>query len=194
LPPGLLGKIAGIPYCPDADIEAARHESGTAESEHPSCPAASQIGHTLAGYGLGGVLAYAPGNLYLTGPYHGAPLSITAIDSALVGPFDLGVIIVRSAIEVHHLTTQVSIDSAASDPIPHIIDGIPIHIRDIRVHIDRPQFTVNPTSGKPLRTTSPLAGSSPPFPDPFAQAATASDPFQVAGCSSLGFRPKLSLK
>jgi hypothetical protein len=194
LPSGLLGRIAGIPYCPDADIEAARHESGTAESEHPSCPAASQIGHTLAGYGLGGVLAYAPGNLYLTGPYHGAPLSITAIDSALVGPFDLGVIIVRSGIEVNPITTQVSIDSAASDPIPHIIDGIPIHIRDIRVHIDRPQFTVNPTSCEPQRTTSTLTGSSPPFTDPFAQSATVSDPFQVSACSSLGFRPKLSLK
>lgn len=194
LPPGLLGRIAGIPYCPEADVEAARHETGTAEEEHPSCPAASEIGHTLAGYGLGGVLAYAPGGLYLTGPYHGAPLSITAIDSALVGPFDLGTIIVRSAIEVNPLTTQVSIDSEASDPIPHIIDGIPIHIRDIRVHIDRPEFTVNPTSCEPMRTTSTLTGSSPPFTDPFGQGATVSDPFQVSGCSSLGFRPKLSLK
>jgi hypothetical protein len=194
LPPGLLGKIAGVPYCPDSDIEAARQETGTAEQEHPSCPAASEIGHTITGYGLGGVLAYAPGGLYLTGPYHGAPLSITAIDSALVGPFDLGVIIVRSAIEVNPLTTQVSIDSAASDPIPHIIDGIPIHIRDIRVHIDRPQFTVNPTSCEPTRTSSTLTGSSPPFTDPFGQSATVSDPFQVSGCSSLGFRPSLSLK
>jgi hypothetical protein len=194
LPPGLLGKIAGVPYCPDADIEAARHETGTAEQEHPSCPAASEIGHTLAGYGLGGVLAYAPGGLYLTGPYHGAPLSITAIDSALVGPFDLGVIIVRSAIEVNPITTQVSIDSAASDPIPHIIGGIPLHLRDIRVYIDRPQFTVNPTSCERFQTTSTLTGSSPPFADPFGQSATVSDPFQVAGCSSLGFQPKLSLQ
>lgn len=194
LPVGLLGKIAGIPYCPEADIDAARQSSGTAELEHPSCPAASQVGHTLAGYGLGGVLAYAPGGLYLTGPYHGAPLSITAIDSALVGPFDLGVIIVRSAIEVNPLTTQVSLDSAASDPIPHIIGGIPIHIRDVRVHIDRPQFTVNPTSCEPLQTTSTLTGSSPPFTDPFAQSATVPNRFQVSSCSSLGFGPKLSLK
>lgn len=194
LPPGLLGKIAGIPYCPEADIEAARHNSGKAEQEHPSCPAASQIGHTLAGYGLGGVLAYAPGGLYLTGPYHGAPLSITAVDSAVVGPFDLGVIIVRSAIDVNPITTQVSIDSGASDPIPHILGGIPLHLRDIRVYLDRPEFTVNPTSCEPLRTTSTLAGSSPPFADPFAQSATVSNPFQVSGCSSLGFRPKLSLK
>lgn len=194
LPPGLLGKIAGIPYCPEPDVEAARHETGTAEQEHPSCPAASQVGHTLTGYGLGGVLAYAPGGLYLTGPYHGAPLSITAIDSALVGPFDLGTIIVRSGIEVNPLSTQVSIDSAASDPIPHIIGGIPIHIRDIRVHLDRPQFMVNPTSCEPSQTTSTLTGSSPPFSDPFGQTATVANRFQVSGCSSLGFGPKLSLK
>jgi hypothetical protein len=95
---------------------------------------------------------------------------------------------------VNPLTTQVSIDSAGSDPIPHIIGGIPIHIRDIRVHIDRPEFTVNPTSCETLPTASSLSGSSPPFSDPFSQVATVSNPFQVSGCSSLGFQPKLSLK
>jgi hypothetical protein len=194
LPPGLLGKIAGIPYCPDAAIEAARHNSGVAELERPSCPPASEIGHTSAGYGLGGVLTYAPGKLYLTGPYHGAPLSITAVDSALVGPFDLGVVIVRSAIKVDPFSTQVSIDSAASDPIPHIVGGIPIHLRDIRVYISRPQFTINPTSCEPLQTTSTLTGSSPPFANADDSSATVSNLFQVSNCSSLGFGPKLSLK
>src|SRR4051812_15193670 len=88
LPPGLLGKIAGIPFCPDAAIEAAKTRSGIEELEHPDCPAASSIGHTVAGYGVGQVLAYAPGGLYLAGPYHGAPISTVAVDSALVGPFD----------------------------------------------------------------------------------------------------------
>lgn len=194
LPPGLLGNLSGISYCPDADLEAARRETGVAELEHPSCPAASQIGHTSTGYGLGGVLTYAPGGLYLTGPYHGAPLSITAIDSALVGPFDLGVVIVRSGVEVDPFTTQVSIDSAASDPIPHILDGIPLHLRDIRVYISRPDFTINPTSCEAFQPTSTLAGSSPPFTPASAAGATVSNLFQVANCSSLGFRPKLSLR
>jgi hypothetical protein len=194
LPPGLLGKIAGIPYCPDAEIEAARRNSGTAELEHPSCPQASEIGHTIAGYGLGGVLTYAPGKLYLTGPYHGAPLSITAVDSALVGPFDLGVIIVRSAIKVDPFTTQVSIDSAGSDPIPHIIGGVPIHLRDIRVFISRPEFTINPTSCEAFHPTSTLTGSSPPFANPAESTATVSNLFQVSNCTSLRFKPRLSLK
>jgi hypothetical protein len=194
LPPGLLGKIAGIPYCPEADLAAAKANTGIAELERPSCPAASEIGHTVAGYGLGGVLTYAPGKLYLTGPYHGAPLSITAVDSALVGPFDLGVVIVRSAIEVNPVNAQVSIDSKASDPIPHIIGGIPIHLRDIRVYISRPSFTLNPTSCEPLTASSTLTGSSPPFANPKESTATASNPFHASNCSSLPFQPKLSLK
>jgi hypothetical protein len=194
LPPGLLGKIADIPYCPDADIEAAKRESGTEESEHPSCPAASEIGHTESGYGLGTVLAYAPGRLYLAGPYHGSSFSIVAIDSATVGPFDLGTIIVRSAIKVGRQTAQVSIDSAGSDPIPHIIDGIPIHLRDIRVYIDRPDFTLNPTNCDPFAISSTLTGSSAPFSNPKDVSALATDPFQVAFCSSLGFAPRLSLR
>jgi hypothetical protein len=193
LPPGLTGKIANIPFCSDADLEQAKRETGIAELEHPSCPAASEIGHTSAGYGLGGVLTYAPGRLYLAGPYHGAPLSIAAVDSALVGPFDLGVIIVRSAIKVDPFTTQVSIDSTASDPIPHIIGGIPIHLRDIRVYISRPNFTLNPTNCEPSQTSSTLTGSNPPFADPKDISATATNLFQVSNCSSLGFKPKISL-
>lgn len=194
LPPGLTGKIAGIPYCPDAAIEVARRNSGIAERERPSCPAASEIGHTVAGYGLGGVLTYAPGKLYLSGPYHGAPLSITAVDSALVGPFDLGVVIVRSAIEVDRTSARVSIDSKASDPIPHIIGGIPIHLRDIRVYISRSNFTLNPTSCEPFTSTSTLTGSSPPFANPKGTSASVTNPFHVSNCSSLGFKPKLTLK
>jgi hypothetical protein len=194
LPKGLLGKIGGVPYCPEAAIATAAANTGVGELEDPSCPQASEIGHTVAGYGLGSVLTYAPGKLYLTGPYHGAPLSITAVDSALVGPFDLGVIIVRSAIKVDPFTTQVSIDSQASDPIPHIIGGIPLHLRDIRVYISRPNFTINPTNCEPSTATSTLTGSSPPFANPKESTVSVNNPFQVSNCSSLDFKPKLSLK
>jgi hypothetical protein len=195
LPPGLLGKIAGIPYCSEAAIEAARRRSGVEELEAPDCPAASKIGHTTAGYGVGTVLTYAPGNLYLAGPYHGSSFSVVAIDSALVGPFDLGVVIVRSAIRVDPSSAQVSIDSAGSDPIPHIIDGIPIHLRDVRVYMDRPETTLNPTSCERSVLTSTLSGSGAGFADPSDDTtATASAPFQAFDCAGLGFRPGLSLR
>jgi hypothetical protein len=194
LPPGLLGKIAGVPFCPEADIAAAKLKTGTEEERHPSCPAASSIGHTVSGYGVGPVLAYAPGGLYLAGPYHGSPLSIVAIDSATVGPFDLGTIIVRSAIRVNPTNAQVAVDSSGSDPIPHIIDGIPLHLRDIRVYIDRPNFTLNPTSCDPFAVTSTLSGSSAPFTNPKDIIASAPVPFQASNCSSLKFAPKFGLR
>jgi hypothetical protein len=195
LPPGLLGKLAGIPFCPDAAIEAAKRRGGFEEAARPSCPAASAIGHTVAGFGLGPVLAYAPGGLYLAGPFHGSAFSVVAIDSATVGPFDLGVVVVRSAIEVDSRTAQVSIDSAGSDPIPHIIDGIPIHLRDVRVHIDRPGFTVNPTSCERASVASRLGGSGLRFSDPADDStAIAAAPFQAFNCGALRFAPRLGLR
>jgi hypothetical protein len=194
LPPGLLGDIAGVPFCPDADIAATAGRSGAAEEASPSCPAASQIGHTYTGYGVGSVLAYAPGRLYLAGPYRGSPLSVVAIDSAHVGPFDLGVVVIRSAIDVDPRSARVTIDSAASDPIPHILDGIPLHLRDIRVYLDRPGFAVNPTDCAASSLSSTLTGSAVPFTNPRQASATVSVPFQVSDCSALGFRPRFELK
>jgi hypothetical protein len=194
-PPGLLAKIAGIPYCPDAAIEAARRSSGVAERDHPSCPAASLIGHTYSGYGVGSVLAYAPGNLYLAGPYRGSAFSVVAIDSALVGPFDLGVVIIRSAVRIDPQTAQASIDATGTDPIPHIIDGIPIHLRDIRAYIDRPGFTLNPTSCEPFRVNSALNGAGQRYADLSDDTlAVATAPFQAFDCSSLGFKPRIGLQ
>jgi hypothetical protein len=193
-PPGLLGKIAGVPYCPEAAIEAARRNSGVAERDHPSCPAASLIGHTTSGYGVGSVFAYAPGNLYLAGPYRGSAFSVVAIDSALVGPFDLGVVIVRSAVRIDPETAQASIDATGTDPIPHIIGGIPIHLRDIRAYIDRPKFTVNPTSCEKFTVASAMNGAGLHFGDRSDDTlATATAPFQAFDCASLGFKPRIGL-
>ena len=194
LPPGLLGKIAGIPYCSDAAIAAAATRSGVAERDDPSCPEASRIGRTVAGYGVGSVLSYAPGGLYLAGPYRGSSFSVVAIDSALVGPFDLGVVIVRSAIRVDPQTAQVSIDATGTDPIPHIVQGIPIHLRDVRAYIDRPNTTLNPTSCERFTLASALNGAGERFADRSDDTlATATAPFQAFNCGALGFKPRISL-
>jgi hypothetical protein len=193
-PPGLLGKIANIPYCSDEKIEEARRSSGVQERDHPSCPAASLIGRTSSGYGVGSVLAYAPGNLYLAGPYRGSSFSVVAIDSALVGPFDLGTVIVRSAVRIDPETTQASIDATGTDPIPHIIEGVPIHLRDIRAYIDRPGFTVNPTSCEKFSVASAMNGAGQRFGDLSDDTlATPTAPFQAFDCSSLGFKPRISM-
>jgi hypothetical protein len=195
LPKGLTGRLAGIPFCSDAAIEAAKHKTGKEEEQSPSCPGASQIGRTTVGYGLGSVLAYAPGKMYLAGPYHGSPLSVVAIDSAAVGPFDLGTVVIRSAFGVDPTSAQLSIDSRASDPIPHIIDGIPLHLRDIRIYADRPNFTLNPTGCDASSFTSTLSGSGALFDDGSDDSSVSvTNLFQVSNCSARALQPQLALR
>jgi hypothetical protein len=195
LPKGITGKLAGIPFCSDAAIAAARTKRGADETANPSCPAASQVGKTLTGYGIGSALTYAPGKIYLAGPSNGQPLSLVTINAATVGPFDLGTIVIRSAFAIDPRTAQLQIDSRASDPIPHIVDGIPLHLRDIRVHMDRPQFTHNPSSCAPSQLISTLTGSGARFGDPSDDStATVSKHFQLLNCLTLGFQPKLGLR
>lgn len=194
-PPGLLASLAGVGECPDAAIAAAAARSGAEEQASPSCPAASSIGHTLAGYGVGGVLAWAPGGLYLAGPYRGAPLSVVAIDAALIGPFDLGTVVVRQAIRIDRRSARASIDGSGSDPIPHILAGIPTHLRDIRVFVDRPHFTVNPTSCDPMQVSSSLGGAgADPFDPADDTSAGSSQRYQLLNCSALGFKPALTMR
>jgi len=100
-----------------------------------------------------------------------------------------------SAIHVDPASAQVSIDSAGSDPIPHIVDGIPIHLRDVRVYMDRPGTMLNPTSCERSALVSSLSGSGADFGDPGDDTtAKASAPFQAFDCAGLGFRPRLSLR
>ena len=195
LPPGLVGKLAGVATCSDGAIEAAKLKTGTQENVNQSCPAASQVGHSLAGAGVGSVLAYAPGKVYLAGPYKGSPLSIAAITSATVGPFDLGTVVIRSALRIDPETARVSVDAAGSDPIPHILKGIQLHLRDIRVNMARPSFTLNPTSCDPLTFAATLTGSGPDLANASDDVlAGISNPFQAANCAMLAFKPKLSMR
>jgi hypothetical protein len=195
LPRGITGRLAGLPFCAEAQIAAARANSGLAEAERPSCPAASQIGRSDTGYGVGGALTYAPGRFYMAGPYRGSPLSIVSVNSATVGPFDLGTIVIRFAFDVDERTAQLRINSAGSDPIPHILRGIPLHLREIRVHMDRARFTRNPSSCLASKVSSTLAGSGASFATAADDSsATVANHFQLLNCRTLGFRPKLGIR
>jgi hypothetical protein len=199
LPPGIVAKLAGIPFCPDSAIEAAKARTGIhggqEEIDNPSCPAESKIGRTLAGAGVGQALAYAPGRLYLAGPYHGSAISLVAITAAKVGPFDLGTVVIRQAFKVDPETGEVFIDATGSDPIPHIIEGVPTHLRDIRAYTDRPEFVLNPTDCTRTSTASTLLGSGLDFASEADDApVTVSTPFQAADCAALPFKPRFGLK
>jgi hypothetical protein len=199
LPPGITGKLAGIPYCPDSAIDAAKTRTGPhggqEELEHPSCPPASEIGRTLAGAGVGPALTYAPGKVYLAGPYHGSQLSMVAITAGKVGPFDIGTVVVREGFKINPETAEVFIDSTGSDPIPHIIRGIPVHLRDIRAYVDRPEFVLNPTDCSPTSTASTVLGSGLDFvSEADDNPVTVSTRFQAADCAALPFKPQLTMK
>jgi hypothetical protein len=194
LPPGLTGNLSGIPFCPDADIEASRGVTGAEEEAHPSCPQASEIGHTIVSAGVGTVLAQTPGKIYLAGPYHGAPLSIVSITSAKVGPFDLGTVVIRFALDINPTTAQVEVSGTQSEAIPHIIRGIVVHVREIRVYMNREKFIINPTNCDPLSITDTIDGAGANFTNPADQVpVSVSTPFEAADCSSLQFKPDLTV-
>ncbi|HET9591940.1 MAG TPA: hypothetical protein VFP17_03400, partial [Solirubrobacterales bacterium] len=82
------------------------------------------------------------------------------------------------------VTAEVSTDGSSSDPIPHILQGIVVHARDIRINVDRKDFILNPTNCERMTASASVSGLS---------AVNVSSPFQAADCASLGFKPKLSL-
>jgi hypothetical protein len=186
LPPGLLGKIAGVEECPQADIEAAArrtHEGeGALEQAHPSCPAGSEVGLVHVGAGTGAPF-YVTGHAYFAGPYAGAPFSFVIVTPALAGPFDLGTVVVRAALLIDPTTSQVTVKS---DPLPSMLDGIPLDVRSIAVDMDRPEFTLNPTSCEVTSVTGQARST-------VGQSASVSDRFQAGGCTGLPFKPGFSV-
>lgn len=185
---GLVGKLAGIPFCSDAQIATAAMRSGLGGGAHelasPSCPAASRVGSVTVGVGAGPKPYYVGGAAYLAGPYKGAPLSLEIVTPAIAGPFDLGVVAVRTALQVDRETTQIN---AVSDPIPTILHGLPLAVRSIVVDANRPSFTLNPTSCEPSAITGTATS-------PQGSIASLSTYFQASNCAALGFKPKLKLK
>ena len=183
-PPGLLATLSEIPYCSDEALMMAQvRDSGLSEESSSSCPSASQIGTADTGVGAGTHPLFLLGKAYLAGPYKGAPLSVAVITPAVSGPYDLGNVVVRAALRVNPETAQIT---AVSDPLPTIIDGIPLRIRNVRVSLDRPNFTLNPTNCNPFSITSEIVGDQ-------GTVATPSKPFQVVNCLDLRFGPKLAL-
>lgn len=180
LPEGLLAKLAGVPLC------------GDAQAATGDCPAGSQVGKVVVGAGAGPNPIYvpeagkAPTAAYLAGPYMGAPYSLVVKVPAQAGPFDLGTVTVRNGLYIDPTTAQVT---AVSDPLPQILQGIPIAYRDVRVEVDRPEFTINPTNCSAQKVTSTLTSAT-------GQTASPSSPFSASGCKELGFGPslKISLK
>src|SRR3954470_5698257 len=177
MPPGLLAKLAGVSVCAEARAGAG------------ACPAGSQVGTTTVASGPGSSPLWIPQPgkeptaVYLSGPYKGAPYSLAVKVPAQAGPFDLGTVVTRAGIYVDPETTQVTVKS---DSLQQILEGVPVTYRTIHVDVDRPDFTLNPTSCAPMSVKAKVVSFE-------GAVANPSRPFQAASCASLPFRPKLSL-
>ncbi|HET9154172.1 MAG TPA: hypothetical protein VFN85_08660 [Solirubrobacterales bacterium] len=192
LPPGMSGRLRGIPYCPEGALAAAAGKAGAEEIAASSCPAASQVGTASVAVGTGPSPYKIDGKVFLSGPYHGAPLSLAVVTPATAGPYDLGTVVVRVALFVDPETAQVH---AVSDPVPDVFGGAQLSIRSIDLKMDKPDFTLNPTSCEPFATTGTLAGGGGDPTNPAAFSAFGVNaPFQATDCNALGFKPKLFTK
>ncbi len=178
LPKGEIANLKGLEVCPEA------------QAPSGACPAGSQVGIATSAIGTGAFPLFVPQTgkeptaLYFAGPYKGAPYSLITKVPAQAGPFDFGDIVVRTAIDLNPVTAQVI---AKSDPLPQILEGVPIAYRDVRIEVKKPDFTVNPTSCEQRFVTTTITSVD-------GTEAHPSVPTKVGDCGALNFGPKLKFK
>jgi len=170
LPPGVVGKIPSVPLCSEAQASATQ-ESGK------GCPAASLIGSVRVTAGSGEPFPFS-GNVYLTGPYAGAPYGLAVKIPVVAGPFKFTEEVTRATISVEPNTARVVVSAT----LPTIKDGIPIRVRSMTVEINRPNYILNPTNCGVLSANSTVTST-------LKATALVSSPFQVEGCGGLAFKP-----
>ena len=166
LPPGLLGAIPSVPLC------------GEPQAAQGTCPASSQIGTATVAAGAGPQPYSFSGPVSLTGPYGGAPYGLSVAVPAVAGPFNLGTVVTRAAINVGLYDGRVT----ASSSLPTIVKGVPLRLRSVNVVVNRPNFLFNPTSCGPLATETVLGST-------LGAAQRLSSPLQLSGCDKLAFKP-----
>ncbi len=174
LPAGLLGAVPSVSLC------------GEPQAAAGTCPPASEIGTASVTAGAGPEPYAFAGEVYLTGPYAGAPYGLSVVVPALAGPFDLGSVVTRAQVGVEPYTGRVVLTAS----LPRVVGGVPLRLRSVGVNVNRPSFLFNPTNCGPLASESTLTGFVP------GSSATATQslasPFQVGACDKLPFSPKLT--
>ncbi len=171
-PPGLLGVLAGVARCAEP------------QAQTGVCPESAQIGVVHVAVGPGSRPFWTEGHVYLTGPYKGAPFGLSIVVPAQAGPFNLGNVIVRAAIAVNQTTGQITV---TSDPLPQIIDGIPLRVQTINVDIDRPNFMFNPDNCEAKQITGELESTQ-------STLEHVSSPFHASGCNDMPFDPSITIR
>jgi hypothetical protein len=177
-PRGLLGTLKNVVQC------------GETQASRGECGQASEIGETTVAVGPGADPYWVKGGkVYLTGPYNNGPFGLSIVVPTTAGPFTLtgnggpGREVVRASIRVNPSTSQITV---VSDPLPSILEGVPLDIRTVDVNVNRPGFMFNPTSCAALSVTGTITSES-------GASAAVSSPFQAANCAALPFKPSFTV-
>jgi hypothetical protein len=171
LPAGLLGRLAAFPLC------------GNAQAAAGQCSDDSLVGGVTVSAGAGESVLNLPGRAFLTEPPKpGQIAGLAFVVPAQVGPYDLGTVVVRAGIKVNRDTSL----SVETDPLPSMLAGIPLRLKQVAVTLDRPGFMFNPTDCSPKTIGARLTSLG-------DVEVAASSPFQVQGCGALGFAPDVSI-
>jgi hypothetical protein len=170
-PPGLLGSLTGVTLCEEP------------QAQQGTCGPDSLIGSVTVGVGAGSNPYYVTGKAYLTGSYNGAPYGLSFVVPAIAGPLNLGTVVVRAAVNVNPSTAALTV---TSEPLPQILQGVPLNIRAVNVTLNREHFIFNPTNCNPLAVSATLTSA-------LGASVPVSTRFQATNCTSLAFTPKFTV-
>jgi hypothetical protein len=91
--------------------------------------------------------------------------------------------VVRAKIQVDPIDAHLVV---TSDPLPSMLDGIPLQLKVVDVTIDRANFTFNPTNCGKRAIGASISSTE-------GMSANVSSAFQVTNCAKLGFKPSFKV-
>ena len=177
----LSGLTMSLPEGMLANLNAVSKLCTETQAAEAKCPVESLIGSASVSAGAGTEPLALTGSLYLTTSYKGGQLGLAAVVPANAGPYKLGNVIARAAVSLNSATGQVTI---TTDPLPTIVGGVPLRLRNLKLEITKAGFLVNPASC----ATSAISGS---LTSTAAQTQPFSSAVHIEGCGSLPFAPTL---
>jgi hypothetical protein len=170
LPPGLAASLSGIPLC------------GEADATKGSCPASTRLGSVIAQVGTGNAPVTLQGSVFLTGPAEGGLAGLAIVLPGKVGPVDLGTVVVRAGLLLRPADGGVTVRTGT---LPAFVGGVPVSVRSLTLRLDRPGFTLNPSSCALQDVVAQLTSRG-------NATATAHAPYQASDCAGLPYAPAFS--
>jgi hypothetical protein len=143
-PPALAQIFAGVLPCEEP------------QTSQGKCPVASEVGTVAATAGLGSYPIALGGPIYLTGPYGSSSQGLSIVLPISPGPLELGTVIVRAGIEVNPSTGRLILTSGQ---LPRIVDGVPLHLDELLLQLDRGEFRIEGDSCESLAVTGTITSA-----------------------------------